>query len=67
MKVIVNKDLCIGCGACTNIAEDVFEFNEEGYAVADNSKITDENLDDVEIAIESCPVDAIEDKEKNEN
>lgn len=67
MKVIVNKDLCIGCGACTNIAEDVFKFNDEGYAIADNSKITDENIDDVEIAIESCPVDAIEDKEKNEN
>ncbi len=67
MKVIVKKDVCIGCGACTNIAEDVFNFDEDGLAVADNSKITDENIEDVELAIDSCPVDAIEDKDNLED
>ncbi len=66
MNVIVKKDTCIGCGACTRIAEEVFKFDEDGYAFADNSKITDENTSDVETSIESCPVDAIEDKEKDE-
>ena len=28
MKVKVNQDACIGCGACAAIAEDVFEINE---------------------------------------
>lgn len=59
MAVIVKKDTCIGCGACTNIAEEVFTFDEDGYAKANNSKITDENMDDVELAIDSCPVEAI--------
>ena len=33
-KVTVNKDLCIGCGACTGIAADVFSFDDDGKAVA---------------------------------
>lgn len=64
MKVIVKKDTCIGCGACTNIAEDVFSFDDDGLAKADNNKITEENKDDVEMAIDSCPVEAIEKTEQ---
>ena len=60
MSIIVKKDTCIGCGACTNIAEDVFTFDEDGLAIANNNKVTNENIDDVELAIDSCPVDAIE-------
>ena len=30
-KIKVNEN-CIGCGACTAIAPDYFEFNDEGYA-----------------------------------
>ena len=32
MKVKVNKEACIGCGACMSIAEDVFEMNDEGLS-----------------------------------
>lgn len=60
MKVNVNKDKCIGCGYCTNVADEVFSFSDDGYAQADNSKITDSNIEDVKVAIESCPVEAIE-------
>ena len=62
MNVKVNKDKCIGCGACTSIAEDVFTFDEDGLAIENNEKINEENKDDVKLAIESCPVDAIENK-----
>ena len=34
MKVKVNQDACIGCGACTAIAEEVFELNDEGLSHA---------------------------------
>ena len=64
MKITVKKDTCIGCEACTNIAEDVFSFDDDGLAKADNNKITEENKDDVEMAIDSCPVEAIEKTEQ---
>ena len=43
-KVIVNSN-CIGCGACTCIAKEVFNFNEEGYATTiENNNIIDNGL-----------------------
>ena len=30
MKAFVDRDLCIGCGACTSIAQEVFELDNEG-------------------------------------
>ena len=54
-KITVN-DSCIGCGACTAVAPDVFELNDEGLAVA----VNEDNLDAAKEAAESCPVEAIE-------
>ena len=34
MKVKVNEDACIGCGACAAIAPEVFEINDEGLKAA---------------------------------
>ena len=65
MKVKVDKDICIGCGACTNIADEVFSFDEDGYAKADNNKINDNNIEDVNIAIDSCPVEAIKEEKED--
>lgn len=64
-KVKVNEDACIGCGACTAIASDVFSFNDEGFAEAnkDNNILDkmDESLkEDVIDALEGCPTNAIE-------
>lgn len=57
-KAIVNEN-CIGCGACTAVAPDVFDLNDDGLAV---SKV-DGDLGDLEAsakeAAESCPVEAI--------
>lgn len=68
-KIKVNPDKCIGCGACTAIASDVFSFNDEGYAQTDeNNNILDnmeeELKNDCIDALEGCPVDAIY-KEEN--
>lgn len=54
-KIEINKDLCIGCGACCAIAEENFEIGDEGLAEVVNDKITDEAI----IASESCPTSAI--------
>jgi len=58
MKAKVNKDACIGCGACQAIIPDVFELEDDGFACA-KGNITDENKDDVIDASESCPTGAI--------
>lgn len=63
MNAKVNKDACIGCGACQAIVPDVFELEDDGLACA-KGKITDENKDDVIDASESCPTGAISIDEK---
>ena len=54
-KVKVDKDKCIGCGACTAVAPDVFEFDDDGLAKVIEEKIND----DVISAKEGCPTEAI--------
>lgn len=52
-KYLVNKEDCIGCGLCAEIAPDVFRM-DDGYAVAyavDGAGAQE--------ALESCPVAAI--------
>ena len=63
MKVEVNKEKCLGCGMCVGINSDVFEFDDDGLAKADYTKINEDNTEEVENAINSCPVGAIEKKE----
>lgn len=57
-KVTIDKDLCIGCGACTGTAADVFAFGDDGKAEV-VGEVTDENASAVEDAAAGCPVQAI--------
>ncbi len=76
MKVKVNKDACIGCGACAQICDEVFELNDDGLSevkVEEENKEKDEFVsvkeelqDEVRDAAESCPTGAIEIEEKAE-
>ena len=59
MKKIKVNENCIGCGACTAIAPEYFEFNDEGYAQPINKEVEEIN-DDVIEAKEGCPTSAIE-------
>ena len=69
MEARVKKDTCIGCGACTAIANNFFEIGDDGLAEAvapyideelKSKEVTDQDKDDVLDAYESCPVGAIE-------
>lgn len=55
--VSVNKETCIGCGACTAICSEVFEMVGDKASV----KVGQEGRDDdcVKNAKDSCPVNAI--------
>ena len=59
MKVKINEEECIGCGACVSLCPEVFDFNDEGYATAKKEEISEELSQKVIDALESCPVDAI--------
>ena len=58
MKVKVNQEACIGCGACASIAGEVFEINDEGLSQAKGA-VKAEQEEAAKEAIESCPTGAI--------
>ena len=71
MEARVKKDTCIGCGACTAIASNIFEIGDDGLAEAVNpyvegkeenkvKAIPEEEKENVMDAADSCPVGAIE-------
>lgn len=69
MKARVKKDTCIGCGACTVIADNVFQIGDDGLAEVINpieneeekiQDISEDEKENVVDAAESCPTGAIE-------
>ena len=63
MKVVVNRDNCIGCGACEALCPEVFQIDDEGLSTV----ISNENIDEAKVteAIEGCPTGAISKEECN--
>ena len=59
MKVKVDKDLCIGCGACQALVPDVFEIGDDGLAEVKVSEVNDNLKEDTTDAIYNCPTQAI--------
>jgi len=59
LKVYVDQDLCISCGLCISICDEVFSWNDDDKAQAIDQEIPEELTDDVEEAVESCPTEAI--------
>lgn len=64
MKLKVNKDLCIGCGACQAVCPEVFEIEDDGLACAKAEDISEDLKEDAIDALEGCPTSAIEKIEK---
>lgn len=62
MKLKVNKDLCIGCGACQATCSEVFQIDDDGLAKVIVDEIPQNLEEDAIDAKEGCPTDAIEEK-----
>lgn len=61
-KLVVDEDKCIGCGACTTEAEELFELVEtdSGYkAKVKKQPESDSEKEKAKSAVDICPVDAI--------
>ena len=59
MKIKVNKDACIGCGACTSVDEGLFEINDEGFSTVKVAEVPADKEQAAKDAIETCPTGAI--------
>lgn len=55
MKITIDKEKCIGCGACTSVSDN-FEI-KDGKAIVKNSEPKDIKKD--KEAADICPVKAI--------
>lgn len=59
MKVSVDQDLCVSCGACVDACPEVFEWNDDDKAQASVSEVPGESEDQTQEAAEGCPTNAI--------
>jgi ferredoxin len=58
MKVRINKEDCIACGVCADIAPEVFTMGDDAAEVV-NEDVPPEHEEAVREAAESCPTEAI--------
>ena len=58
MKIEIDEEACIGCGACQAVAEEYFDI-VDGKAKAMKDAVAGEDEDKVKEAASVCPVNAI--------
>jgi ferredoxin len=58
MKVIVEKDMCIGCGLCAAVAPKIYEM-QENIAVVMVPVVPKDEEGNAQQAAKDCPVEAI--------
>ena len=58
MKAVVDKEGCIGCGLCAQVAPDVFDMDGD-KAVAKVDEIPEDKQEDAKSAADQCPVNVI--------
>jgi ferredoxin len=51
----VNKDICIGCGACVAVSEDIFQM-KDGKSELIKTPTTEEEIAQFKVGQASCPV-----------
>lgn len=57
MKVLVDKNKCIGCGLCVSLAPKSFKLGDDGKSEA--IELSGDDEETIKNAAESCPVEAI--------
>ena len=55
----VDRDRCVGSGACEALAPDVFEVDDDGVLVVHRPELAEDELPDVRDAVSACPTRAL--------
>lgn len=66
-KLFVDKNKCIGCGACEGFDSNIFELGDDGFAFVkkeDYNNLNDDEKENADDAMSSCPTNAIAVEEK---
>jgi len=59
MKVVVDPNICMGCGICESTAPQVFQLNDDNVAIVLVDVVPPELEADVRQAVDDCPEQAI--------
>ena len=57
MAIVIDRDECLGCETCVELCPAVFKMDDDGEKAVVIAP--DSDLECVEEAIDSCPVEAI--------
>jgi ferredoxin len=57
-SVVIDRESCIGSGLCVAYAPGTFEHDDQAKAILRSS--TTDGLDEVRIAVEACPMGALQ-------
>jgi ferredoxin len=58
-RIEVDRDRCVGSGACEALAPEVFEVDDDGALVVHRPEPGEEELPDVRDAVAACPTRAL--------
>ena len=58
-RVQVDRERCVGSGACEALASAVFEVDDDGVLVVLRSEPGEDDLPDVRDAVKACPTRAL--------
>ena len=59
MRVTIDREKCRGAGQCVMAAPGVFDHDDEGVAFAVKERPDDDEYDDVQSAVVSCPTGSV--------
>jgi ferredoxin len=61
VKLIVDKDRCMGHGRCWNVAPDLLTYDAEGYVAIPEGgvEVPQDGLEAAREAVASCPEEAL--------
>lgn len=55
----VEKEACIGCGACPSVCPEIFEMDDDGLATTLKEQVPEGLEESAQEAADSCPTEAI--------
>jgi ferredoxin len=59
-RVAVDRERCVGSGACEMLAPDVFEVDDDGVLAVLRAEPEDDDVPAVRDAVQACPTRALE-------